>query len=49
MEQSTFNDLKATVTSHPILLLLDKAKQYRLEVDSSDFVTGAVLSQEVQT
>ena len=41
-----FDDFNAVVISHPILLLLDKAKQYRLEADSSDFATGAVLSQE---
>ena len=45
-EQSVFDDLKAVVTSHPVLLLPDEAKQYRLEADSSDFATGAVLSQE---
>ena len=41
-----FDDLKATVTSHPVLLLPDEAKQYQLEVDSSNFATRAVLSQE---
>ena len=45
-EQSVFDDLKAAVTSHPILLLPDEAKWYQLEADSSDFATGAVLSQE---
>ena len=37
--------LKGKVTSAPILALLDNSKPFHIEVDSSDFATGAVLSQ----
>src|SRR5271156_2641177 len=41
-----FELLKAKVTSSPILVLPDDSKPFRIEADSSDFATGAVLSQE---
>ena len=44
-EQSVFDGLKQSVTSAPILVSPDNALPFCIEVDSSDFVTGAVLSQ----
>ena len=37
--------LKDRVTSTPILVQPDPEHPYRLETDSSDYATGAVLSQ----
>jgi hypothetical protein len=34
------------VTSSPILCFADDTKPFRIEADSSDFATGAVLSQQ---
>ena len=34
------------MTSAPILALPDNSRPYRVEADSSDFATGAVLSQQ---
>ena len=34
------------ITSAPILTLPDNSRPYHVEADSSDFATGAVLSQE---
>ena len=45
-QQTSFDELKARVTSTPILMFPDDKKPYRVEADSSDFATGAVLSQE---
>ena len=45
-EQSAFDSLKSRVTSAPILALPDNSKPFRIEADSSDFATGAVLSQQ---
>ena len=45
-QQEAFDILKSKVTSSPILVFPDDSKQYKLEADSSDFATGAVLSQE---
>ena len=44
-EQSAFNGLKCSVTSAPVLISPDPTKPFRIEADSSDFATGAVLSQ----
>ena len=44
-EQSVFDGLKQSVTSAPILVSPNNALPFRIEADSSDFVTGAVLSQ----
>ena len=44
-EASAFQTLKDLVTSEPVLILPDPSRPYRLEADSSDFATGAVLSQ----
>jgi hypothetical protein len=45
-EQSAFNALKAQITSAPILSSPDNSSLFRIEADSSDFATGAVLSQQ---
>src|SRR6201996_3236031 len=44
-EASAFQTLKDLVTSEPVLILPDPSRPYHLEADSSDFATGAVLSQ----
>jgi hypothetical protein len=41
---AAFQALKDAVTAEPILVLLDESRPYRLETDSSDQATGAVLS-----
>ena len=43
--QDAFTQLKGAITSTPILVHPDADRPYRLEADSSDFATGAVLSQ----
>jgi hypothetical protein len=45
-EQSAFEQLKNLVTSSPVLIFPSEHKPFVLEADSSDFATGAVLSQE---
>ena len=45
-EQSTFDVLKGKVTSAPILVLSNNSKLFHIEADSSDFATGAILSQQ---
>ena len=44
-QERAFAELKERVTSAPILALLDDNKPFRLEADSSDVATRAVLSQ----
>jgi len=47
-KQSTFNKLKGSVTSMPVLISPDLTKPFgpfRIKADSSNFATGAVLSQ----
>ena len=44
--QDAFEGLKLAMTSAPVLLMPDSMKPFRLECDSSDFATGAVLSQQ---
>ena len=44
-EQSAFDKLKQSVTAAPVLISSDSTKPFRVEADSSDFATGAVLSQ----
>src|SRR5882762_2987848 len=41
-----FDMLKCLITSTPILASLDNSRPFRIEADSSDFATGAVLSQQ---
>jgi RNase H-like domain found in reverse transcriptase/Integrase zinc binding domain/Reverse transcriptase (RNA-dependent DNA polymerase) len=45
-EQSVFDTLKGKITSTPILALSNNSKPFCIEADSSDFATGAVLSQQ---
>src|SRR6266567_1349850 len=40
-----FNKLKQNVTTTPVLISPDSTKPFRIEADSSDFATNAVLSQ----
>jgi hypothetical protein len=44
-EQDAFDKLKQLVTTAPVLMLPSDTAPYRLEADSSDFATGAALSQ----
>jgi len=44
-EQTAFGRLKESVTTVPTLISPDLRKPFRIEVDSLDFRTGAVLSQ----
>src|SRR5438128_7938072 len=44
-QEEAFKTLKDAFTSAPILRIPDDVNQFRLETDSSDFATGAVLSQ----
>jgi hypothetical protein len=43
---AAFQALKDAVTAEPVLVLPDKSQPYRLEADSSNWATGAVLSQQ---
>ena len=45
-QQGAFEKLKSAIVSTPILVFADDSKPFRVEADSSDFATGAVLSQE---
>ncbi len=45
-EKSAFKAIRTRVISAPILVFLDKTRPFRVEADSSDFATGAVLSQQ---
>jgi transposase InsO family protein len=45
-EQSAFDTLRKLITSAPILMSPDSSRPFRIEADSSDFATGAVLSQQ---
>jgi hypothetical protein len=45
LEQSALDKLKQSVTAAPVLISPDSTKPFRIEADSSDFATGAVLSQ----
>jgi hypothetical protein len=44
--QEAFKGIKTQVTSAPVLTLPDDSQPFRIEADSSDFATGAVLSQK---
>ena len=44
--EAAFSTLKQRITSSPILTLPDDLCPFRVEADSSDFATGAVLSQQ---
>jgi len=45
-ERSAFEAIRNRVVSAPILMFPDDTRPFRLEADSSDFATGAVLSQQ---
>ena len=45
-EQTAFEDLKMAVTTAPVLMSPQDLESFQVEVDSSDFATGAVLSQQ---
>jgi len=40
-----FEDLKMAVTTAPVLVFPQDSEPFRVEADSSNFATGAVLSQ----
>jgi hypothetical protein len=44
-QEKAFQDLKSAFTQAPILRIPDDENPFRLETDSSDFATGAVMSQ----
>ena len=44
-ERTAFTRLKGSVTSAPVLISPDPTKPFRIKADSSNFATGAVLSQ----
>jgi len=48
-EQTAFEDLKMAVTTAPVLMPPQDSEPFRVEADSSDFDTGAVLSQQLTT
>jgi len=48
-EQAAFEDLKTAVTTAPALVSPQESDPFQIEVDSSDFATGAVLSQQSPT
>jgi transposase InsO family protein len=45
-EKSAFEAIRTRVISAPILVFPDETRPFRVEADSSDFATGAVLSQQ---
>jgi hypothetical protein len=45
-QQEAFEILRRKVTEAPVLISADDDKPFRVEADSSDFATGAVLSQQ---
>jgi len=45
-EQMAFEDLKMAVTTAPVLMSPQDSEPFRVEADSSDFATGAILSQQ---
>jgi len=48
-EQTAFEDLKTAVTTAPVLMSSQDSEPFWVEADSSDFATGAVLSQQLTT
>jgi len=45
-EQMAFEDLKMAVTTAPVLMSPQDSEPFRVEADSLDFATGAVLSHQ---
>jgi hypothetical protein len=48
-QEAAFQDLRACIMSSPILILANETKPFRVEADSLDVATGAVLSQQSDT
>ena len=48
-EQAAFEDLKTVVTTALVLVSSQELDPFQIEADSSDFATGAVLSQQSMT
>jgi len=48
-EQAAFEDLRTAVTTAPVLVSPQESDPFRIKADSSDFATGAVLSQQSTT
>ena len=48
-KQAAFKDLKTAVTTTPVLMSPQDSEPFQIEADSSDFATGAVLSQQLTT
>jgi len=46
-EQTAFEDLKTVVTTAPVLMSPQDSESFQVKADSSDFATGAVLSQQL--
>jgi len=46
-EQEAFECLKMTVTTAPVLVSPQDSEPFRIKADSSDFTSGAVLSQQL--
>jgi len=46
-EQEAFEHLKTAVTTAPVLVSPQDLELFRIEADSSDFTSGAVLSQQL--
>jgi len=46
-EQEAFEHLKMAVTTAPVLVSPQDSEPFRIEADSSDFASGAVLSQQL--
>jgi len=44
-----FEDFKTAVTTAPVLVSPQDSEPFQVEADSSDFTTGAVLSQQLMT
>jgi RNase H-like domain found in reverse transcriptase/Reverse transcriptase (RNA-dependent DNA polymerase) len=44
-EQTAFNQLKDSITTAPVIISPDSTRPFCIEANSSDFATGAVLSQ----
>ncbi|KAF8627557.1 hypothetical protein AX17_006177, partial [Amanita inopinata Kibby_2008] len=48
IQECAFEELKKTITSALILILTQDDQPYQVEADSSDYATGAVLSQQTE-
>lgn len=44
-QQAAFDEIKRAVTLQPVLAFANDSRPYCVEVNSSDFMTGAVISQ----